>query len=84
MSKEFIELGNGKNVISFAPPAMGKLCRNIFTGEYIIAEHNRAVPVTFEQGEKLIKTYFFTLKASMFCHNYSKYDIWRVLAEQNK
>lgn len=58
ISKEFIELGKGKNVINFDPPAIGRLMRNLFSGEYIIAEKNRVVPVTFEQAENLIKFNF--------------------------
>ena len=58
ITKEFIEIGNGKNIISFDPPAVGRLMRNIFTGEYIIAELRKDVPITFEQGEKLIELNF--------------------------
>lgn len=59
ISKEFIEQGKGKNVINFDPPAVGKLYRNIFSGEYIISENSRVVPVTFEQAENIIKTNFY-------------------------
>lgn len=58
ITKEFIEIGNGKNIISFYPPAVGKLMRKIFTGEYIIAEPSKNVPISFEQGEKLIELNF--------------------------
>lgn len=58
IKNEFIELGKGKNIISFNPTAVGKLCRSIFTGEYVIKELNRVIPVTFEQAEKLIKNNF--------------------------
>ncbi len=47
-----------KRIFSFNPPAYGFLMRNIFTGEYLIAENNRVVPIDFEQGEKLIKNNF--------------------------
>ena len=54
----FVEIGNRKVVISFDPPAVGILCRNIFSGEYIIAENSKVVPITFEQAENIIKTNF--------------------------
>ena len=55
---KFIEISNGENVISFNPPAYGKLHRSILTGEYVIKEINRIVPITFEQAEEIIKNNF--------------------------
>lgn len=47
-----------KIIFSFDPPACGILERNIFTGDYRIAENSRTVPLTFEQGENLIEINF--------------------------
>lgn len=47
-----------KRILSFNPPAYGILMRNILTGEYLIAENSRVVPIDFEQGEKLIENNF--------------------------
>lgn len=47
-----------KRIFSFNPPAYGILVRNIFTGEYLIAENSRAVPIDYEQAEKLIENNF--------------------------
>ncbi len=58
MSKEFIEIGNGKVVISFDPPAIGKLHKSIITGECCIVENSRTVHLTSNQSEKLIETNF--------------------------
>ena len=57
LSKSFIAVSE-KRVISFTPPAYGILMRNIFTGDYAIAENSRVVLISFEQAENLLKTYF--------------------------
>lgn len=55
--KAYIPLSE-KRIFSFDPPAYGILMRNIFTGEYIIAENSEVVPIDFEYGEKLIEDNF--------------------------
>ena len=55
---EFIDINNGKNIVSFNPPAYGKLYRSILTGEYVIKELRRVVPITFDQAEDIIKNNF--------------------------
>ncbi len=57
-SKNHIEIGNGKNVICFDPPAVGKLCKSIITGDCYIIEFNRVVPLNLKQSEKVIKCNF--------------------------
>jgi len=47
-----------KVIVSVDPPACGILERNIFTGDYRIAENSRVVPLTFEQAENLIEINF--------------------------
>ena len=47
-----------KRVFCFEPPAYGIMMRNIFTGEFMISENSRNVPVPFEQAEKIIEINF--------------------------
>ncbi|MBR4858828.1 MAG: hypothetical protein IKU08_06545 [Clostridia bacterium] len=47
-----------KKVMSFDPPAYGILKRNILTGDFLIAENSRCVPVTEEQAENIIEINF--------------------------
>lgn len=56
-TKEYVSVSD-KKVISFNPPAYGILIRNIFTGEYMITEYSRNVPISFEQAEKIIEINF--------------------------
>ena len=51
-----------KIIFNFDPPACGVLERNIFTGEYRIAENRRVVPLTSEQGENLIEINFLKVE----------------------
>ncbi len=47
-----------KRVFCFEPPAYGILMRNIFTGEFMIAQNSRNVAVPYEQAEKIIEINF--------------------------
>lgn len=55
--KSYIAVSD-KKVISFNPPAYGVLTKGVFTGQYIIAEHNRIVPLTIEQADEVIEINF--------------------------
>ena len=56
-TKEYVSVSD-KKVFSFKPKAYGVLMKSIFTGQYIIAEHNRIVPLTIEQADEVIEINF--------------------------
>ena len=58
LSKNFVEIGSGKTVICFEPPATGKLYKSVFTGKCCIVSNSKVVHLTSDQSEELIKNNF--------------------------